>query len=163
MNTIEEAFITSANKDIITEAIYEFYIICEKKGVKIPDDFMKECLENTIVFYERYLFEMESKFVGVDFYKIISWFSVFVSTKMFAFFEEKKLHNINSNWIKLIAISVWYMFERLEKEGKKLPKEYNKKITHMVKNEISSKPDFGLGKNGLYMLMKIASKTSSIS
>ena len=75
---------------------------------------------------------------------------------MYEFNVEKDLTH-NKNWANVVSICVWRMIQELEGEKKKIPNGYMETIVYMVLSEIKNKPNFGIGKNGLYMLMKLVS------
>lgn len=153
---IGEVANTKRNKECVTAMIAEFHNICEKKGIIIPDDYRTEGIENIIVFYEKYLDTLKQELVAFDYYKIISWYAVSIAQKMFNFFKDKNIQK-NDNWLKVIMLAIWRMIEELEEcENRTISKNYMKKIILMVAFEIKNKTDFGIGKNGLYMIMLIA-------
>lgn len=155
MSNINSAMLQNETSDIITEIINELYIIAKFHNINIPQDYIKESIEEIVVFYEKYLICFESRFCNIDFYKIACWFCVIMATKMYNFYKSKNLEN--KNWIALIIIYIKYLFIRLRKDGYILKeKNYDIKIMKMVVLEIKGKNDFGIGKNGLYMLFKIA-------
>lgn len=129
-------------------------------GVIIPKEYQKDCISELVIFYEKYLKTHKQKLLTIDFYKIVSWYAVFVAEKMFKFYQEKKINN--NNWFKVIIFAVWRMLEELEYVEKKvIEKPYMEKIIAMVACEIRKNGDFGIGKNGLYMLILIARMVKS--
>lgn len=156
-NNIQEAMLNKGdNEKLITEIITEIYQLCKKKNINIPNEYMQDCIDDMLSFYEQYLSTLKSIFLDIDFYKIVSWFAVFMATRIYNFNLQKRLEK-NTNWCNLISLCVWYMLDQLEREGRIVPNGYHKKIVFMVVNEIKQQQDFGIGKNGLYMLMKFAS------
>ncbi|MCL9823421.1 MAG: hypothetical protein SPE20_01170 [Helicobacter sp.] len=154
-NNIEEIANTEENKKLVAAVIYEFHDVCNSKRVVIPNEYRKECIDEIVAFYEKYLKTHKQKLISIDYYKIISWYAVFVAEKMFHFYSQKNLDN--NNWIKVIMFAVWRMLEELEEtEQRSINKAYMSKIIAMVACEIKKQSDFGIGKNGLYMLMLIA-------
>lgn len=170
--SIEFSMLCEDNINFITETIYELCVLCEKKRVFLSREYVQNCIDDILVFYEQYLKTLKSKFLDVDFYKIVSWFAVFMGTRVYKFNKNKNLMH-NTNWANIVAVCVWYMVDQLENEGKVMPKGYLEKIVFMVLNEIKEESnlnkcndvntnqgnlsDFGIGKNGLYMLMKLMS------
>lgn len=157
MSNIQESMLIEENMDDVTDIIDELYKLAKQHNINIPQNYMDECIEDIMVFYEQYLEHFNSKFCSIDFYKIASWFCVIMATKIYKFNKAKKLEH-NKNWQKLIIIYVWYILGTLEDEGYVLKEpSYREKIMKMVVMEIKGKSDFGIGKNGLYMLVKMAS------
>lgn len=121
---------------------------------------MRECIDDIMVFYEKYLQCFKSKFCSIDFYKIASWFCVIMATRIYKFNKDKNLE-YNKNWQTLVIIYVDYILGTLADEGHILQEpSYKEKIIKMILMEIKGRGDFGIGKNGLYMLVKIASIAS---
>lgn len=157
MSNIQDVMPTKENIDDVTSIVYELYELAKKYDISIPRDYMRECIEDIMVFYEQYLKCFNSKFCSIDFYKIASWFCVIMATKIYSFNKAKKLEH-NKNWQTLVIIYVQYILGTLENEGYVLKEpSYREKIMKMVIMEIKGKSDFGIGKNGLYMLVKMAS------
>ncbi|HCD73254.1 MAG TPA: hypothetical protein DEQ48_03390 [Helicobacter sp.] len=157
MSNIQESMLIEENLDDVTDIIDELYKLAKQHSINIPQNYMDECIEDIMVFYEQYLKCFNSKFCSIDFYKIASWFCVIMATKIYSFNKAKKLEH-NKNWQKLIIIYVQYILGTLEDEGYVLKEpSYREKIMKMVIMEIKGKSDFGIGKNGLYMLVKMAS------
>ena len=157
MSNIQESMLTEGNKDDVTDIVHEFYELAKQCGINIPQNYMRECIEDIMVFYEQYLKHFNSKFCSIGFYKIASWFCVIMATKIYKFNKDKKLEH-NKNWKILVIIYVQYILGTLEDEGYVLKEpSYREKIMKMVVMEIKGKSDFGIGKNGLYMLVKMAS------
>lgn len=155
MDNIETIANTEENKKLIAAIIYEFHDVCDSKRIVIPNEYRKECIDEIVAFYEKYLKTHKQKLISIDYYKIISWYAVFVAEKMFHFYSQKNLDN--DNWVKVIMLTVWRMLEELEEtEQRCINKAYMSKIVAMVACEIKRQGDFGIGKNGLYMLMLIA-------
>ena len=155
-NSIGKAMLCEENKDFIVETINELCRLCEVQQISLNNEYVRDCIDDILVFYEHYLKTLKSKFLDIDFYKIVSWFAVFMGTKMYEFNVEKDLTH-NKNWARVVFICVWRMIQELEGEEKKIPNGYMETIVYMVLSEIKNKPDFGIGKNGLYMLMKLVS------
>lgn len=152
---IERVANTDDNKKIVSSIIYELHEICYRKGIIIPADYRRECIEDLVSFYDKYLETNQQKLVDIDYYKIASWYAVFIAEKMFAFTQERGISN--QNWFHVIVLCVWRMLEELQRvEHRKIEKTYMKKIICMVGCEIKQNSNFGIGKNGLYMLMLIA-------
>ncbi|RTJ28599.1 hypothetical protein [Campylobacter jejuni] len=152
---ISEVANTEYNKEAITGMIVDFHKFCLKKEISIPQDYREECIERITIFYDKYLGTHKQKLVNFDYYKIISWYAVFIAEKMFKSYQEKQIKNIN--WFRVIVLAVWRMLEELERTEKRIiDKSYRDKIIAMVACELTNQKDFGIGKNGLYMLMLIA-------
>ncbi len=135
--------------------IADFHGMCQDMGVFIPSEYRKDCINDTIIFYEKYLRTNNQKFVTIDFYKIISWYAVFVAERMLRFFKKSGIES--ENYSKVIRFAVLRMLKELKKTEKRaIEKAYVDKIISMVTCEIEGNVDFGIGKNGLYMLMLIA-------
>ncbi len=157
MSNIQESMLTEENKEYTIDIIHELYELAKKHNISIPQNYMCECIDDIMVFYEQYLKYFNSRFCSIDFYKIASWFCVIMATKIYKFNKAKKLEH-NKNWQTLVIIYVQYILETLKDEGYILKEpSYREKIMKMVVMEIKGKSDFGIGKNGLYMLVKMAS------
>lgn len=157
MSNIQDSMLTKENKEIVTEIIFELCKLAKEHNINLPTDYMHECIDDIMVFYESYLKQFDSIFCSIDFYKITSWFCVLIATKIHKFNEDKQLEH-NKNWQKLVIIYVSHMLTTLENEGYILQESsYKIKIMKMVVLEIKDKGEFGIGKNGLYMLMKLIS------
>ncbi len=157
MSNIQDSMLTQENKEIVTEIIFELCKLAKEHNINIPADYMHECIDDIMAFYESYLKQFDSKFCSIDFYKIASWFCVLMATKIYEFNKSKQLEH-NKNWQSLVIIYVSHMLTTLENEGYTLQESsYKTKIMKMVVMEIKGKGEFGIGKNGLYMLMKLIS------
>ena len=73
MSNIQESMLTEGNKDDVTDIVHEFYKLAKQCGINIPQNYMRECIEDIMVFYEQYLKHFNSKFCSIDFYKIASF------------------------------------------------------------------------------------------
>ena len=154
-DTISKIADTEANKRLVTAIISEFHELCNSRQITIPNEYQKDCINEIVIFYEKYLKTHKQKLLTIDFYKILSWYAVLIAEKMFNFYQEKKINN--DNWFKVITFAVWRMLQELEYiEKREIEKAYMEKIITMVACEITKKGNFGIGKNGLYMLMLIA-------
>lgn len=150
------------NRKVVSSIVYEFHNICESYDVIIPAEYRKDCIDDIIAFYEKYLKTHKQKLVSIDYYKIVSWYAVFVAVKMFNFYQQKGLKN--DSWIKVIGFAVSCMIDELKfKEKRTIERAYKNKIIAMVACEIKGNSDFGIGKNGLYMLMLTARKVKAVS
>ena len=54
-NNIEEIANTEENKKLVAAVIYEFHDVCNSKRVVIPNEYRKECIDEIVAFYEKYL------------------------------------------------------------------------------------------------------------
>lgn len=175
-NEINRIANTDYNKKAVAGMITDFHCLCHKKGYIIANDYRSECINNVVAFYEKYLGTHKQKLLDFDYYKIISWYAVFVTEKIYASYEiplcnvnqnqtqeeiEKSTKSLkrkrNQECLQIIGVAVWRMFKELEdSEGKTIEYGYRDKIIAMVVCEIMQQGEFGIGKNGLYMIMLIA-------
>lgn len=155
ISKIGEVANTEYNRKAIAGMILDFHDLCIKKGVSIPSDYRQQCIEEIIIFYDKYLETHKQKLLDIDYYKIISWYAVIVAKKMLNFYKEKEIKN--NSWFKVIDFAIWRMLEELEDNEKRtIDKAYKDKIIAMTACELTNQGEFGIGKNGLYMLMLIA-------
>lgn len=143
--------------------ISEFSDILNGHGIDLLD-YHKDhtgALEEMLQFYADFLTINNQNFTSFDFYKVISWYSILLASKLCESNKEV--------WKPVIALAIWRMLDVTEKKcGKKISKIEEKKIVRMVILEIDTKKqvlndrknsDFGIGKNGLYMLMRMLTVT----
>ena len=89
-NNIEEIANTEENKKLVAAVIYEFHDVCNSKRVVIPNEYRKECIDEIVAFYEKYIKTHKQKLISIHYYKIISWYAVFVAEKNVSFIRKKK-------------------------------------------------------------------------
>lgn len=110
--------------------------------------YVKNALIKTFRHYNKYLKEFDCKITSVDFYKVYSWLGYFLA---------EELHSKDMRY-GVLRTAFWRLCKELERNGQKFDnRECIKKILQLIQNELDANSDFGIGKNGLYMLMKVAS------
>lgn len=70
----------------------------------------------------------------------------------------EELHSKDMQY-KMMNVVVWRLIKQLENDNKNVKRcdDFFTKLLILLQNELSNKGQFGIGKNGLYMIMKIAS------
>lgn len=168
---VRDVFFSPDVRTHITEVIADVCRLIERQNIVLADEYVKECIDEVIQFYKEYLSELNTKFSSPDHYKIISWFCVFIASRLEEFqqghFETERISKtttpkkqVKQNYEKVVECCVFYMFDMLETMDHRrlIEPAYKMKIINMVVYEISHEDGrFGIGKNGLYMLMKLAS------
>ena len=150
--TIEEA--VKRQLTLISTYVWDFHQHLEKVMGAIPTACHKEIIAEMLQFYIKFLKKKKQKLTSFDFYKVISWYSILLASRLYTLAEIKDTKS--DNWIRVIDVAVWRMLESVKKECKReIPDIERNKIITMVACEIKEQGDFGIGKNGLYMLMYI--------
>lgn len=123
------------------KAKYQFEIIKGK--------YVKNALVNTIKHYISFLKEFDFALESVDFYRTYAWFGYFLACE---FGAKDSSH-------RALNVAFWRILKELESQAKcEFCREQDKKeIIRLLQNELSSKSDLGVGKNGLYIMGKFAS------
>ncbi|MDE7255748.1 MAG: hypothetical protein K2N54_06185 [Helicobacter sp.] len=150
--TIEEA--VKRQHTLISAYVWDFHQHLEGVMGTIPATCHKEIIVEMLHFYIKFLKKKKQKLTSFDFYKVISWYAILLASKLYALAKIKETKS--DSWIRVIDVAVWRMLESVKKECKrKIPEIEKNKIITMVACEIKEQGDFGIGKNGLYMLMYI--------
>lgn len=150
--------LTEENKRIIFQITCDLCKLGKKYGINIPIDYIRECTDDIIIFYDRYLkaFQYKDEVTTIDYFKVASWCCIFMGTKIYNFNKTNSCFNVN--WKRFVVICILDMLETLKDMGYTLKdNSYKSKIAKMVVKEIEGESDFGIGKNGLYIIMKFAS------
>ncbi|MDE7317584.1 MAG: hypothetical protein K2N12_07645 [Helicobacter sp.] len=166
--SIRDAIISGKARELIEEMIKEFYLMLDRKkkdkngksiDIYIPHEYEDECIDEMIKFYEEFLETNNQRLLCIDFYKIISWYAFLISEKMYKIQKS----NGSKNWISIIKYAVWIMLYRIERtKNITIPEEYQAQIIAMVVREIQGTSNFGIGKNGFYMLMLMLAEAEYI-
>lgn len=123
------------------KAKYKFEIVKGK--------YVKNALVNTIKHYISFLKEFDFILESVDFYRTYAWFGYFLACEFGA--KDTSYRALNTAfWRILKELEVQASCEFCEERDKK-------EIIRLLQNELSSKSDLGVGKNGLYIMGKFAS------
>lgn len=134
--------------------IDDFHEYLEKKMGAIEPKYRRDAINEMIEFYIKFLKKKKQELTSFDFYKTISWYSILLAAKLRTLAKNKNTKS--NNWFKVLIFAVQRMLENVKDEcGREIPKNEFEKIVMMVACEIANKGNFGIGKNGLYMLMYI--------
>ena len=165
---IQDAIISGKARELIEEMIKEFYLVLGRKkkdkngesnDIYVPPEYEDECIDKMIEFYEEFLKTNNQRLLCIDYYKIISWYAFLISEKMY----EIQKSNGSKNWIAIIRYAIWIMLERIEQtKNITISKEYQAQIIAMVVREIQGTSNFGIVKNGFYMLMLMLAEAKHI-
>ena len=144
----------SAFKDnipLIEGQVKEFCILYkEKYNIEIlKGKYVKNALVNTIKHYISFLKEFDFALESVDFYRTYAWFGYFLACEFGA----------KDTSFRALNVALWRILKELEQQvGHEFYRDQDKKeIIRLLQNELSSKSDLGVGKNGLYIMGKFAS------
>lgn len=148
----KEAFSNLSNKSLLKAQIAEICLFYkEKYKVElIKGKYAKNAIIKTVRHYKQYLKEFDCKVTSLDFYKTYVWLGYFMA---------QELHSKDMQY-KMMNVVVWRLMKQLENDNKNLGKcnDFFNKLLRLLQNELSKeRMEFGVGKNGLYMIMKIAS------
>lgn len=148
--TRKSRFLDSENVRLISvqaQEICKFYRQKYKIDL-VKGKYVKNALIKTIRHYIAYLKEFDCRVTSVDFYKVYAWFSYFLAEEL----HSKDMQN------GVLKVAVWIMCYTLKLNGRVITDiEMIEKILRLVQNELGDRSKFGIGKNGLYMIMKIVS------
>lgn len=141
-------FLTDENIKLIQAQVSEICLFYKQKYKFdiVKGKYVKNALIKTIRHYTAYLKAFDCKVSSVDFYKIYSWFPYFLS---------EELHTKDLQY-GVLKVALWRMCEEI---GCNTPafNDYLEKLIALIQNELDKNADFGIGKNGLYMCVKLAS------
>ena len=144
----------SAFKDnipLIEGQVKEFcFLYKEKYNIEIlKGKYVKNALVNTIKHYISFLKEFDFALESVDFYRTYAWFGYFLACEFGA----------KDTSFRALNVALWRILKELEQQvGYEFYRDQDKKeIIRLLQNELSSKSDLGVGKNGLYIMGKFAS------
>ncbi|TLD97647.1 hypothetical protein LS71_002595 [Helicobacter jaachi] len=147
----KEQFLSQENVKLLEAQICE---ICEfykgKYGASIVSGkYVKNALIETIRYYIRYLKEFDCRVSSLDFYKTYTWLGYFLA-------EQLKSQDMR---YRVLCVVVW----RCEQEFKNHfeHNEFLHKMLKLLQNELDGNSEFGIGKNGFYMIMKAISLAKS--
>lgn len=71
--------------------------------------------------------------------------------------------NGSKNWVNIVKYACWAMLYHIERtKNITIPEEYQAQIIAMVVREIQGTSNFGIGKNGFYMLMLMLAEAKHI-
>ena len=148
----KEQFLTEENINIISAMALELCAFYKEKYAHnfASGKYVRNALTKTMRYYADYLRKFDCKVTTVDFYKVYSWLGFFLA-------QELSSQDLR---YRILRVAVWIMFDRLGIKEDMFDSYCVKKILSMLQNEIDSNSDFGIGKNGLYMIMKFASITN---
>ena len=62
-NSIGKAMLCEENIDFIAETIDELCCLCEIRNISLNSEYVRDCIDNILVFYEHYLQTLKSKFL----------------------------------------------------------------------------------------------------
>lgn len=147
----KEAFLDLNNRDLLKAQIHEICLFYKKKYKVelIKGKYVKNAIIKTVRYYRQYLKEFDCKVTSLDFYKTYAWLGYFMA-------EELRSKDMQ---YKMMNVVVWRLIKQLEGDNKNVKKcdDFFTKLLSLLRNELSQQGEFGIGKNGLYMIMKIAS------
>lgn len=139
------------NIPLIEGQVKEFcFLYKEKYNIEIlKGKYVKNALANTIKHYISFLKEFDFALESVDFYRTYAWFGYFLACEF----------GSTDTSYRALNVAFWRILKELEQQmGYKFCREQDKKeIIRLLQNELSSKSDLGVGKNGLYIMGKFAS------
>ncbi len=147
----KEVFLSLDNRDLLEAQICEICRFYKKKYKVelIKGKYVKNAIIKTTRYYRQYLKEFDCKVTSLDFYKTYAWLGYFMA---------EELHSKDMQY-KMMNVVVWRLIKQLENDGKNIKAcdDFFAKLLSLLQNELSKRGEFGIGKNGLYMIMKIAS------
>lgn len=139
---------------LISACLFTLHKSLEKRMGSVPIEYRKDIVVEMLKFYINILKKKKQKLLSFDFYKVLSWYSILLATRLRTLAKNK--HTKSDNWVKVLECAVQRMLENVKDEcGREIPENEPKKIITMVAYEIADKGNLGIGKNGLYMLMRI--------
>lgn len=138
----------------IENYIDDFHEYLEKRMGVIESKYRRDAINKMIAFYIKFLKKKKQQLISFDFYKTISWYSIILAAELRNLTKNKNTKS--DSWFKVLIYAVQRMLENVKDEcGREIPKNEFEKIVMMVACEIADKGNYGIGKNGLYMLMYI--------
>lgn len=138
----------------IDEYVDDFHEYLETKMGAILSEYRSDAIDEMMDFYINFLKKKKQKLVSFDIYKVLSWYSIILATKLYALAKNKNTKS--DNWFKVLIYAIQRMLKNVKDEcGREIPKNEVEKIIMMVACEITDEGNYGIGKNGLYMLMYI--------
>lgn len=143
--TLKETFRATINQELIegyTKAFLKHYN--EKYLTDLNHEFIKAAYTDTLNQYKRYLKEMNNHLNTIDFYKWNAWFGYFLAMKL----NGKKMQ------YRALDTTLWLFFRK--DNSIKVPNEIEAELKALLKNQLDDNDTLGIGKNGLYMIGKIA-------
>ena len=147
----KQVFLHDDNVDLLRCQLQEICFFYKKKynAELIKGRYAKNALIKTIRHYTKYLREFDCKVTSLDFYKSYAWLGYFMAEEL----------NSQDMQYKMLYVAVWRLQKELENHGKNMDKcdKLFNKLLMLLQNEISQKGEFGVGKNGLYMIVKFVS------
>ncbi|OCR08013.1 hypothetical protein [Helicobacter pullorum] len=146
----KEIFLKQDNIELIQEQIKEFCeLYKEKYQIQlIKGKYVKEALIKTIRHYNSFLKEFSFVLESVDFYRTYAWFGYFLALE----FSHK------DSRFRALNVTCFRIFKEIETtKGFYCNDDIKKEVLKFLQYELQEKESLGIGKNGLYILGKLAS------